>query len=85
MIGTPVGDAFAGPAMVAIRPEDLSPDPDGKIVAIVDSAEYRGRDFAGIARAADGTELHFRADMRIGPGEPVRLGAPAARVLVYPA
>ncbi|MEO9190869.1 MAG: ABC transporter ATP-binding protein [Acetobacteraceae bacterium] len=85
IIGTPVGPAFTGPAMVAIRPEDLTLAPDGPIAAIVESAEYRGRDFAGVARAADDTELHFRADMRIGSGETIHLGAPAARVLVYAA
>jgi putative spermidine/putrescine transport system ATP-binding protein len=85
IVGTPVGDAFTGAAMVAIRPEDLAPGPDAPIVAIVESAEYRGRDFAGIARAADGTDLHFRAEARVRPGDTLRLGAPAERVLVYAA
>ncbi len=83
IIGTPVGEAFTGPATVAIRPEDLAAAADAPIAAIVESAEYRGRDFAGIARAADGTDLHFRTDTRVRPGEALRLGAPAARVLVY--
>ncbi len=81
--GTPVGDVPSGAAVAAIRPEDLTAAPDAPIAAVVESAEYRGRDFAGLARAADGTELHFRAEARVHPGEPLRLGAPAARVLVY--
>src|SRR4051812_40554889 len=33
-----------GPATAAIRPEDLTPSPDGPITATVEAAEYRGRD-----------------------------------------
>ncbi len=80
--GTPVGDPSAA-AIAAIRPEDLTPAPDAPIAAVVESAEYRGRDYAGLARAADGTDLFFRADVRVRPGEALRLGAPADRVLVY--
>lgn len=83
--GTAVGETFSGPAIVAIRPDDLAPAADGPIAATVESAEYHGRDFACIARAADGTELHFRAHARVQPGEAIRLGVPAQRVLVYPA
>ncbi len=85
LLGTPVAAATNGAAIVAIRPEDLTPSADAPIVAVVASAEYRGRDFAGVARAADGTELYFRAETRVRPGEAIRLGAPAARVLVYAA
>jgi putative spermidine/putrescine transport system ATP-binding protein len=83
LVGTPVGEVFTGPAMVAIRPEDLAPAADGPIAATVEAAEYRGRDFAGIARAVDGTELYFRSEARVKPGEMLHLGAAAARVLVY--
>ncbi len=48
-------------------------------------AEYHGRDFYAVARAADGTELYFRSDMRMNPGEPVRLAVSPGRVLVYAA
>jgi putative spermidine/putrescine transport system ATP-binding protein len=79
---TPV-EEVAGAAVVAIRPEDLAPAPDAPIAAHVEQAEYRGRDFYALARAADGTELYFRSDARIAPGEPVRLGVPPSRALVY--
>jgi putative spermidine/putrescine transport system ATP-binding protein len=83
ILGTPVDRIVDGAVTVAIRPEDLTPAPDAPIAAVVDSAEYRGRDFAGIARAADGTQLYFRAERRVRAGEEIRLGVPAARVLVY--
>jgi putative spermidine/putrescine transport system ATP-binding protein len=82
-VGAAVGGAVGGAATVAIRPEDLTPAPEAPIAAVVEAAEYRGRDFAGIARAADGTDLYFRAETRVRPGETIRLGAPAGRVLVY--
>jgi putative spermidine/putrescine transport system ATP-binding protein len=77
---------MAGPTAVtvAIRPDDLTPRADGALSATVTAAEYRGRDFYGIAAMADGTDLYFRADSRVAPGEAVRLGADPARVLVYP-
>ncbi|MBN8890128.1 MAG: spermidine/putrescine ABC transporter ATP-binding protein [Rhodospirillales bacterium 70-18] len=71
-------------AIVAIRPDDLTPRADGPLAARVTAAEYRGRDFYGIAATAEGTELYFRSDIRVAPGETLRLGADAARVLVYP-
>ena len=82
LLGVPV-DAVAGPAVAAIRPEDLIAGPEGPITATVEAAEYRGRDFYGFARVADGTELFFRSDVRVGAGETVRLSAAAERVLVY--
>jgi putative spermidine/putrescine transport system ATP-binding protein len=85
--GTAAGglDAAAtGAAIIAIRPDDLTPRADGALVATVQAAEYRGRDFYGIAAMQDGTELYFRADARVAPGETLHLGADPARVLVYP-
>src|SRR6201995_4237076 len=66
-----------GKAVAAIRPEDLVATPDGPVSAVVEAAEYRGRDFYGFARAADGTELFFRAEVRLQAGETVRLAVPA--------
>jgi len=80
--GVPI-DATPGQVTVAIRPEDLTPATDAPIPAKVEAAEYRGRDFYGFARADDGTALYFRSEARVAPGETVRLGAPAERVLVY--
>ena len=82
--GTPVG-AVSGAALVAIRPEDLVATPDGTLLATVRSAEYRGRDFYGVATTADGSELFFRAEERVAIGETLKLGADPSRVLVYPA
>ncbi len=72
-----------GEAIVAIRPEDLTPRPDGPISARVATAEYRGRDFYGMAHTADRTELYFRSEQRVAPGETLQLGAEASRVLIY--
>jgi putative spermidine/putrescine transport system ATP-binding protein len=85
LVGVPVDRDGPGAAIVAIRPEDLTPAEDAPIPAEVESAEYRGRDYYGQARAADGTELFFRAEQRVTPGEALRLGAPPPRVLVYAA
>jgi putative spermidine/putrescine transport system ATP-binding protein len=82
IMGVPV-DAVPGKVTVAIRPEDLTPSADAPISAQVEAAEYRGRDFYGLARAADQTALYFRSEARVVPGETVRLGAPPERVLVY--
>jgi putative spermidine/putrescine transport system ATP-binding protein len=82
LFGVPV-DPVQGPAVAAIRPEDMVAGADGPITATVEAAEYRGRDYYGFARVADGTELFFRSDVRVGAGETVRLGAAAERVLVY--
>jgi putative spermidine/putrescine transport system ATP-binding protein len=81
--GTPVEALADGSATVAIRPDDLSPRADGPIKATVATAEYRGRDFYGTATASDGTELFFRSEQKVAPGELLALGADAPRVLIY--
>ena len=75
-------DAGPGAAWAAIRPEDLVAGQAG-VQATVLSAEYRGRDWYGIARAEDGTELFFRAPDRVADGDLVRLGAEPGRMLAY--
>lgn len=82
---TPVGDVSPGPAILAIRPEDLCPTASGPVHAVVQTAEYRGRDFYGVATTAEGTELFFRSKQRVAAGEALTLSADAARVLVYAA
>jgi len=81
--GTPVGGMVDGPAVVAIRPDDLVPHGQGEILATVQSAEYRGRDFYGLATTPEGIDLYFRSDDRVQAGEALRLGADPASVLVY--
>jgi putative spermidine/putrescine transport system ATP-binding protein len=84
LVGTPQG-AVSGPAVVAIRPEDLVPTQDGPIAATVEIAEYHGRDFYGVLRGADGSMLYCRSPVRIRAGESIRLAARPDRVLVYAA
>ena len=81
--GTPLEALADGAATVAIRPDDLTPRAAGPIVATVATAEYRGRDFYGTATTGDGTELFFRSEQKIAPGEVLALGADAPRVLIY--
>ncbi len=81
--GTPMPGFMAGPATVAIRPDDLVPHADGPIAVTVQTAEYRGRDFYGLATTAEGIELFFRAEARVQAGELLNLGADPASVLVY--
>ncbi len=85
MAATPVDLVGDGDALVAIRPDDMLALPDGPVPATVVSAEYRGRDFYGIATAADGTELHFRSERRVAAGEAIRLGVEPGRVLAFAA
>jgi putative spermidine/putrescine transport system ATP-binding protein len=82
---TAVDVTSTGPAIAAIRPEDLVATADGPISAIVQSAEYRGRDFFGVALTADGTELYFRSEHAAKSGETLRLSADPSRILVYAA
>jgi putative spermidine/putrescine transport system ATP-binding protein len=72
-------------AWLAIRPEDLHPVAAGGagLKAQVVSTEFRGREFVGFARMADGTDLSFLAQDRLSPGEAVTLSADPDRVLVY--
>jgi putative spermidine/putrescine transport system ATP-binding protein len=62
------GDA----AMLMARPDDLAPAAAG-LAATVETVEYRGREFVGIARTADGTELVFHTGTRLEPGSPITL------------
>jgi putative spermidine/putrescine transport system ATP-binding protein len=70
-------------ALAAIRPDDLVPCDDGPLAATVTVVEYRGRGFFGAARTVSGTELFFRSDAKVEPGEALRLGADPTRVLIY--
>ncbi len=81
--GMSVDRVAAGEATIAIRPDDLTPREGGPISATVTAAEFRGRDFYGTAVTGDKTELFFRCDRRVAPGETLQLGADADRVLIY--
>jgi putative spermidine/putrescine transport system ATP-binding protein len=83
LMGTPIESIGAGDATIAIRPDDLTLSDNAPISAVVETAEYRGRDFYGTARTPENVELFFRSDRKVATGETVRLGADPARVLVY--
>jgi putative spermidine/putrescine transport system ATP-binding protein len=76
-------DAVQGEVVAAIRPDDLTPHPEGALLATVASCEFRGRDSYGVATMANGSSLYFRSDERIEPGVAIRLAADPDRVLVY--
>ncbi len=78
----PVADGSQ--AVLAVRPDDLVAEPGGELEATVVSSEFRGNDFTGFARMADGTELVFTAPRSAPPGSAVRLRADPERALVYP-
>lgn len=81
---TPVDVPPAGPALAAIRPDDLVAGA-GDIHATVQQAEYCGRDYYGIAHAPDGTALCFRSDAPASSGDAICLGVDPARILVFAA
>jgi putative spermidine/putrescine transport system ATP-binding protein len=65
-----------------VRPEDFVVVPSG-LPATVRTIEYRGRAFFGTATTAIGTDVFFRSDSRVVPGQPVSLGAFAHQILVF--
>jgi putative spermidine/putrescine transport system ATP-binding protein len=72
-------------AVVAIRPDDLVPTAAGAISAVVESVEFRGQDFYGVASTRDRLSLFFRSKCRVNAGDVVALGAAEDRVLMYSA
>jgi putative spermidine/putrescine transport system ATP-binding protein len=75
---------IGGPAVVAVRPDDMvaaDPGPD-TLRAVVDTIEYRGREFVGTAHSTAGTDFVFRSHYAVEPGLTVHLKA-EDRVLVY--
>ncbi|HEX2724943.1 MAG TPA: TOBE domain-containing protein, partial [Beijerinckiaceae bacterium] len=75
------GDA----AVVAIRPDNLMPVPttNGGVPATLSASEFRGQEFVGFARTADGVDLSFRSPIRLHAGGAVHLRADPTRVLVF--
>ncbi len=81
----PAGPLTAGDRVtVVIRPEDLVAEEgtDG-IAATVDSIEYRGRAWFGLATGADGARLYFRADRPLARGHAISLKPVAERTLLF--
>ena len=78
--GLKAGDKVA----VSIRPEDLVAEDGGAgIKAKVESIEYRGRAYFGMASAQDGTELFFRSDRQMARGAEIVLQPLAGRVRLF--
>jgi len=75
-----VGDAV----VLAVRPEDLVAGATG-VLARVESVEYRGRGFVGLARTAGGIETVFRTEVAVVPGSAVRLLPEPSRAIVFAA
>jgi putative spermidine/putrescine transport system ATP-binding protein len=74
----------AGPVTVAIRPEDfVLGGGENTTEATVGVVEYHGRELLVEADLPGGETVHFRTPERLAPGDPVRLGVPADRVLAY--
>ncbi|UUN30345.1 ABC transporter ATP-binding protein [Streptomyces sp. FIT100] len=75
-----------GPAVAAIRPEDLdvaSPDAAVRLPADVEVVEYHGRELAVQARLRDSRPVHFRTAHRLAPGDAVELAVLPERVLLF--
>jgi putative spermidine/putrescine transport system ATP-binding protein len=72
-------------AVLAIRPDDLMPVPttNGGLPATLSASEFRGQEFVGFARTADGVDLSFRSPIRLKAGGTIHLRADPARVLVF--
>jgi len=83
--GTMQGAHVSGPSVIAIRPEDLVPTPNGPIAATVEIAEYHGRDYYAVLRGDDGSALYCRSPVPLRSGDKQRLTASPDRVLVYAA
>jgi putative spermidine/putrescine transport system ATP-binding protein len=70
--------------LVSIRPEDLVAVDEGDgLKATVNSIEYRGRAFFGLATGTDGTGLFFRADRTYPRGAGIVLQPLAERTLLF--
>ena len=72
-------------AYAAIRPDDLVLGESGlnAISVIIDSIEYRGREFVGLAHSAGGLDFVFRSHRPFEPGATIHLTADDERVLVF--
>ncbi|HYF53132.1 MAG TPA: ABC transporter ATP-binding protein [Salinarimonas sp.] len=78
------GLAAGASGVLSARPEDLHPTDGAGVPAIVDSMEFRGREWVGYARTAAGAAVSFQAAAPVPTGATVRLAADATRALVFP-
>jgi putative spermidine/putrescine transport system ATP-binding protein len=59
------------------------PTTNGGLPATLSASEFRGQEFVGFARTADGVDLSFRSPIRLQAGGTIHLRADPARVLVF--
>src|SRR5690606_10502463 len=80
--GIKIGDH----AVLAARADDVVAGGAGNAIAAnVETIEYRGREFVGTARTAEGLELVFHSPISAAIGAPLQLGVDPARALVFAA
>ena len=70
-------------AILVARPDDVTIGAGLK--AVVETVEYRGREFVGMARTTGGIELIFHTTTRPALGAVITLAADAQRALVFAA
>jgi putative spermidine/putrescine transport system ATP-binding protein len=75
------------PVVITCRPDDLTIGSAGVegLASVLETIEYRGREFVGSARTASGALLTFRSAAAADIGTPVNLVPDPARTLVFPA
>ena len=79
-------EAIEGKGLAMMRPDDLVASLDAApdaLPATVEAIEYRGRDFFGSARLANGAEAFFRAPKRLAAGDVVHLAPEPGKVLIF--
>jgi putative spermidine/putrescine transport system ATP-binding protein len=84
----------SGPAVAAIRPDDIqldtpemsseSVDAGNVLLGQAEIVEYCGRDYLVDVLTSSGLPLHVRTQKRVVTGDRLRLALPAERVLVFP-
>jgi iron(III) transport system ATP-binding protein len=83
------GHAFAPGAAVSVlvRPDDIRPDPAGRLRAHVVDAAFRGADTLHRLRLADGSEVEalFPSHDAQGAGSEIGIATDLAHVVVFPA
>ncbi|MET8044347.1 ABC transporter ATP-binding protein [Micromonospora sp. NPDC005215] len=90
LTGLAVGDLSPGPAIVAIRPDDIlvgepPAGPSGNRIEVsVEVTEYHGREISVQARLPHGQALQLRTDVPVERGEVVPVWIPTEQVLVFP-
>jgi ABC-type sugar transport system ATPase subunit len=88
LTGVARGALGAGPATVAIRPEDFvvgtaPADAENHFAVGVEVVEYHGREQAVQARLPEGQALRIRTAARVSRGEVVSVWVPRDHVLVF--